>query len=37
MKVDSPKSPVSEVNTAVIQEPAEPTAVLQEPEPACVT
>ena len=33
---DSPKSPASEVNTAVLQE-QEPTAVLQEPEPSCVT
>ena len=35
-KADSPKSPASEVNTAVLQE-QEPTAVLQEPEPFCVT
>ena len=35
-KADSPKSPASEVNTAVLQE-QEPTTVLQEPEPSCVT
>ena len=35
-KADSPKSPASEVNTAVLQE-QEHTAVLQEPEPSCVT
>ena len=35
-KADSPKSPASEVNTAVLQE-QEHTAVLQEPEPFCVT
>ena len=34
-KADSPKSPVSKVKT-VLQE-QEPTAVLQEPDPACVT
>ena len=35
-KADSPKSPASEVNTTVLQE-QEPTAVLKEPESACVT
>ena len=35
-KADSPKSPASEVNTAVLQE-QEHTAVLQEPKPSCVT
>ena len=35
-KADSPKSPASEVNTAVLQE-QEHTAVLQEPEHSCVT
>ena len=33
---DSPNSPASEVNTAVLQE-QEPTPVLQEPGPVCVT
>ena len=44
-KANSPKSPISEVNTAILQEQEpnvvlqeqEPPAVLQEPEPACVT
>ena len=35
-KADSHTSPASEVNSAVLQE-QEPTANLQEPEPACVT
>ena len=35
-KADSPKSPASEVSIAVLQE-QEPTTVLQEPEPSCVT
>ena len=35
-KADSPKSPASEMNTAVLQE-QEPKTVLQEPEPSCVT